>query len=152
MATSTAEGGRHRSRATRILPDETDEYVSAWFGATSETAVIRLWPFAHTGGEGSMAALWLDEVGVTRIVHLGSGSGSMLTCVLAEDQVDFLRLLAIGYTEICWNQEFTSPPKPWWDDYAVENRPFRTWFQRRSTRRSPPQWLWDEVRVGHTRA
>ena len=108
-------------------PDETDEYVTAWFGAGAATAAVRLWPFAQTGDEGSMAALWLDDVGVTRVVHLGSGSGSMLTCVLAEDQVDFLRLLAIGYVEICWNQEFASPPKPWWDDYAVENRPFRAW-------------------------
>jgi hypothetical protein len=30
--------------------------------------------------------------------------------VLADNPVDFLRLLAIGYDEICWNQEFSSPP------------------------------------------
>ena len=27
--------------------------------------------------------------------------------------LDFLRLLAIGYEEICWNGEFAAPPEPW---------------------------------------
>ena len=57
-----------------------------------------------------MAAFWLDDDGKQKIVHLGSGSGSTLVCVLADDCVDFLRLLAIGYDEICWNEEFLQPP------------------------------------------
>jgi hypothetical protein len=43
-----------------------------------------------------MAALWLDGGGRTRVVHLGSGSGSLMTCVLADNGSDFPRLLAIG--------------------------------------------------------
>ena len=57
-----------------------------------------------------MAAFWIDDAGGQRIVHLGSGSGSLLSCVLAEAPVDFLRLLAIGYGEICWNEEFDRTP------------------------------------------
>jgi hypothetical protein len=81
-----------------------------WFGRGDPEIVDRLCVFAQTGGEGSQAALWLDPDGNQRIVHLGSGSGSTLTCVLADDAVDFLRLLAIGYDEICWPDDFDRPP------------------------------------------
>lgn len=43
----------------------------------------------------------------------------MMTCVLADDAVDFLRLLAIGYREICWNAEFGAPPEPWDADHEI---------------------------------
>jgi hypothetical protein len=83
-------------------PSEVEEYVSSWFRLPSDE-LPTLWPFCRTGADGSVAALWLAPDSRTRIVHLGSGSGSMLTCVLGESAVDFLRLLAIGYDEICWN-------------------------------------------------
>jgi hypothetical protein len=57
-----------------------------------------------------MAAFWLPPDGGQKIVHLGSGSGSTMVCTLADDPVDFLRLLAIGYNEICWGSEFGAPP------------------------------------------
>ena len=113
---------------------EASSYLHAWFGGVEVDLDRWLWPFAKTGGEGSVAALWLAVDGVTRIVHLGSGSGSVLTCVLAEDAVDFLRLLAIGYTEICWNREFASPPVARDEDGEVVsapdrvvNAPYRSW-------------------------
>lgn len=81
-----------------------------WFGHAKPEVLNRLCVFAQTGGEGSMAAFWLDDEGQQKIVHLGSGSGSTLVCVLADDPVDFLRLLAIGYDEICWNINFSAPP------------------------------------------
>lgn len=109
--------------------EETADYARAWFGAEADTAAARLWPFVQTGGEGSMAALWLDDDGRTRIVHLGSGSGSVLTCVLADNALDFLRLLAIGYVEICWHEEFAAPPEPWDDDGDTVNAPYRDWLQ-----------------------
>jgi hypothetical protein len=90
--------------------EQTTSYARSWFGDVTENPAARLWPFAQTGGEGSMAALWLDDDRQTRIVHLGSGSGSLLTCVLADNGLDFLRLLAIGYVEICWSEEFTAHP------------------------------------------
>ncbi|MDX6248928.1 MAG: hypothetical protein QOF10_2288 [Kribbellaceae bacterium] len=106
---------------------ETSSYAQSWFGDVDDDPSAWLWPFVHTGAEGSMAALWLGVDGVTRIVHLGSGSGSLLTCVLAEDPVDFLRLLAIGYPEICWNGEYTAPPEPWDEHGEVVNAPYRAW-------------------------
>jgi hypothetical protein len=81
-----------------------------WFGHDRPEVLSRLCVFAKTGAEGSMAALWLDPHGEQQIVHLGSGSGSVMVCILARDPVDFLRLLAIGYDEICWGEEFSMPP------------------------------------------
>jgi hypothetical protein len=81
-----------------------------WFGHDRSKVLNRICVFAKTGGEGSMAAFWLDESGHQKIVHLGSGSGSTMVCVLAKEPVDFLRLLAIGYDEICWNEFFAEEP------------------------------------------
>ncbi len=75
-----------------------------------------------------MGALWLDDDQQTRIVHMGSGSGSVLTCVLADSGLDFLRLLAIGYQEVCWDEEFAAPPQPWYVDSDTVNVPFREWL------------------------
>lgn len=111
--------------------EETTSYAGSWFGEVSQNPAARLWPFAQTGGDGSMAALWLDGDGQTQIVHLGSGSGSLLTCVLADNGLDFLRLLAIGYREICWNEEFAAPPQPWEDGGDTVNAPYRDWVQDR---------------------
>ncbi|HEX8232509.1 MAG TPA: hypothetical protein VF559_04070 [Caulobacteraceae bacterium] len=70
----------------------------------------RLALFITTGGDGSRAGLWLDDNGRQQFVHVGSGSGSTLLCTLADDPIDFLRLLAIGYEELCWPEEFSTPP------------------------------------------
>ena len=88
--------------------------------------------FAGSGSEGSMCALWLDDAGETKIVHMGSGSGSTMTCVLTRNGLDFLRLLAIGYDEICWGEAFSSPPNSNEDELFVHpNEPFRRWVRER---------------------
>ncbi|WP_239153309.1 hypothetical protein [Virgisporangium aliadipatigenens] len=107
---------------------QTVSYTRSWFGDAANDHATRLWPFVRTGGDGSMAALWLDGDRRTRVVHLGSGSGSLLTCVLAENGLDFLRLLAIGYREICWGEEFAAPPRPWGDSGKIVNGPYRDWL------------------------
>lgn len=88
---------------------EGDSNLKYWFGRESAEISSRLRVFCRTGTDGSMGAFWLDDEGRQRIVHMGSGSGSTLVCVLADDPVDFLRLLAIGYEEICWGG-FEEPP------------------------------------------
>jgi hypothetical protein len=86
--------------------------VKHYFGHERPEVMNRVCVFAKTGAEGSRAAFWIDDDGKQRIVHLGSGSGSTLVCVLADDPIDLLRLLAIGYDEICWNwhSAFSKPP------------------------------------------
>jgi hypothetical protein len=103
-----------------------------WFGHERAEVLNRVCVFAKSGAEGSMAAFWLDEDGKQRIVHLGSGSGSILVCVLADDAVDFLRLLAIGYDEICWNDAFSMPPNADLSAdrlYVHPNRQFQSWVK-----------------------
>ncbi|QHJ10945.1 hypothetical protein FX988_01167 [Paraglaciecola mesophila] len=90
----------------------------------------RLRIFARTGGDGSVAAFWLDDKREQKIVHIGSGSGSVLACVLAETAVDFLRLLAIGYDEICWNDDFDKTPEQSFEENEFKVEPnvlFQQW-------------------------
>lgn len=101
-----------------------------WFGHEKPDVLNRLCVFAKTGSEGSMAALWLDPDGNQKIVHLGSGSGSSTVCILAENAVDFLRLLAIGYDEICWGREFADPPAADGDFVVRPNVTFQEWVQK----------------------
>lgn len=103
-----------------------NEGLEYWFGHDNPEVLNRLCVFAQTGAEGSMAAFWLNDAGIQKIVHLGSGSGSTLVCVLAENPVDFLRLLAIGYDEICWNGDFSEPPNQGYF-YVHPNTEFRKW-------------------------
>lgn len=110
--------------------EEQDETVTRYYGNKDEEISSRLCIFSQTDAEGSMGALWLDDEGETRIVHLGSGSGSAMLCTLAQNGLDFLRLLAIGYDEICWDSELPLPPNHDEDELFVKpNLPFRTWVE-----------------------
>lgn len=93
-----------------VFQPEGNKNLHYWFDSDDPEILNRLCVFAKTGAEGSMAAFWLNNDGTQKIVHMGSGSGSVLTCVLADNPLDFLRLIAIGYDEICWNSEFSNPP------------------------------------------
>ncbi len=92
----------------------------------------RLCVFARTGCEDSQSAFWLTEQGDLKIVHMGSGSGSTLTCVLADNALDFIRLLAIGYDEICWDSDFPYPPDeiPYPDTIVKPNIEFQNWVKQ----------------------
>jgi hypothetical protein len=105
---------------------EGDASLKYWFGREGEEIRSRLRVFCRTGSDGSMGAFWLDDEGRQRIVHMGSGSGSTLVCVLADDAVDFLRLLAIGYEEICWGG-FEEPPDAPQAFSSGPNAPFAEW-------------------------
>ncbi len=101
-----------------------------WFGHERPEVLNRVCVFAKTGADGSRAAFWIDDALRQRIVHLGSGSGSRLCCVLADDPVDFLRLLTIGYDEICWNGEFSLPPNSADDLFVHPNVEYQAWVQQ----------------------
>ncbi|MBO0358343.1 hypothetical protein J0X19_10340 [Hymenobacter sp. BT186] len=101
-----------------------------WFGKENEELNSRLCVFGRTGADGSECALWLTDSGQVKIIHMGSGSGSTLACVLADNAVDFLRLLAIGYDEICWSEEFAYPPNTLDKEFRVEpNVEFQEWVK-----------------------
>jgi len=109
---------------------EGNSLLKHWFGHERREVLDRLCVFARAGADGSMAAFWLDPSGQQKIVHMGSGSGSTLVCVLAENAVDFLRLLAIGYDEICWPEAFAEPPNADPDEpYVHPNVPYQDWVR-----------------------
>ena len=90
----------------------------------------RLLVFARSGADGSECALWLDDEGHTQIVHIGSGSGSIMTCILVKNALDFLRLLAIGYDEICWDEDYPLSPNSNKDNTFVHpNTQYQEWVQ-----------------------
>lgn len=97
------------------------EYENMWFFKDGIGDRLRI--FARTGADGSMAAFWIDDNGKQQIVHLGSGSGSTLACVLCKTPLDFLRLIAIGYDEICWQEEFDLTPAETFRDENFFIRP-----------------------------
>jgi len=86
----------------------TTTYADWWMDDPATAG--RVVPFCRTGGDGSYAALWRDDEGEARIVHMGSGSGSVTVGLLGQTPVDFLRLLAIGYEELCWPDQHTLTP------------------------------------------
>lgn len=105
-----------------------------WFGHSRPEVLNRLCVFARTGSDGSMGAFWLDDDGMQRIVQMGSGSGSTSVCILAEDPIDFLRLLAIGYDEICWSDDWSMKPqqaaRESHGDFKGLNDEYNDWLSR----------------------
>lgn len=81
-----------------------------WLGTNNINANLRLRPFMSTGSDGSTAAFWLDDYGKQRIVHLGSGSGSIMIGTWVSSPLEFLTLLAIGYEELCWPEDYSKKP------------------------------------------
>ena len=86
-------------------------FARGWSGSDDPMITSRLAEFCRTGGDGSHAALWRDDEGRLRVVHLGSGSGSTWMGVISDSIVDFLRFLAIGYDEACWPEQFNQTPQ-----------------------------------------
>ena len=96
------------------------EHIGYWLGNHDLAIAARVAPFCRTGGDGSYAAVWLDDQGATQFVHLGSGSGSTMTGIMADNTADFLRLLAIGYDELCWPEIHELTPRTLYDDRFEE--------------------------------
>ncbi|WP_271103102.1 hypothetical protein [Pseudomonas tohonis] len=125
------------------VPDPTD--TRAWTNSDDPAVNERLVIFLRTGGDGSWAGLWLDDAGEQRIVHLGSGSGSVMLCVLTQTIEDLLRLLAIGYDELCWPEQFGVTPQQIKDadyedaDYPPPPRLFREHVERTLGLSIPPR-------------
>lgn len=94
-------------------------YVSSWFG--SSAANDRLAMFG-AGSDGSLYCIWNNGEGHFPIVHLGSEGDALK--VLAGDFYEFLRLLAVGYDELGFDNLSHSPSSA-----AGVNPEFRSWLQ-----------------------
>ena len=107
-----------------------EEVLENYYKKHKDEVRRRLLVFAQSGADGSECALWLDDEGRTQIVHIGSGSGSVMTCILVKNALDFLRLLAIGYDEICWGEDYSLPPnKLGINTFVHPNTQYQEWVQ-----------------------
>ena len=107
-----------------------EEVLENYYKKHKDEVRRRLLVFAQSGADGSECALWLDDEGRTQIVHIGSGSGSIMTCILVKNALDFLRLLAIGYDEICWDEDYPLSPNSNKDNTFVHpNTQYQEWVQ-----------------------
>lgn len=105
-----------------LTPYPGEEQLGAVFSASLSTrgwldpdapGAERLVPIAETDGSGGFAAIWFDEAGEPRFVWLSSEGGEPQR--LADDPVDFLRLIAIGYDEFAdwvWERRRTRSQTP----------------------------------------
>jgi hypothetical protein len=91
----------------------TQSGLNYWFDLPEITDEIssRLIPFAESGFDGSRLAFCLDDNNEIKFVHMGSGSGSMLCCVIANDAREFLSLLSLGYGQLGDVYDFSLSPK-----------------------------------------
>ncbi len=112
------ENGYPISGCFELRADDGDT-MFYWFGFRDVES--KLGQFG-AGADGSLYCIWDTETGVYPIVHMGSEGDEIK--VLAENFVDFLRLLAIGYDELGF-EELTSPPE---EDES--NPVFQQWVKK----------------------
>lgn len=72
-----------RSIALQFEP-VSEGHAAAWLRTDDPAFTQRLAPIIRTGGDGSYAALWRADDGPLSIVHMGSGSGSIMMRTLVE--------------------------------------------------------------------
>ncbi|GAA1730579.1 hypothetical protein GCM10009710_08970 [Aeromicrobium alkaliterrae] len=116
------------------------ETLTGWF-EPGEPGHDRLFPLGQTDGSGSFAALWLDPTDTVRFVLLGSEGERLL---LADDAVDFLRLIAIGYLELA---DYVLPEAPDEDEdgeSVAALAQFRAWVESELGVDVPEHWTVQE--------
>lgn len=109
-----------------------DDFVEHWF--VSDGAASRVVPIATIAGDGSAAALWLDDDHRLRFVGLGSEGDAF---VLADSAVDFLRLVAVGHAELT-TYELGLPPDD--EEPVAALAPFRAWVEQTFGVVVPGEW------------
>lgn len=111
------------------------ESLTGWF-EPDEVGHDRLFPLGQTDGTGSFAALWRDPSDAIRVVVLGS-EGERLS--LADDAVDFLRLLAIGYLELN-GYVLAEEPSDEDEESVAALAQFRAWVETEFGVEVPAHW------------
>ncbi|WP_181064972.1 hypothetical protein [Pseudoclavibacter sp. Z016] len=111
------------------------ETLTGWF-EPGENGHDRLFPLGQTDGTGGFAALWRDPSDEVRVVVLGSEGERLFA---ADDAVDFLRLLAIGYLEL---NSYSIGEAPIDEDAesVAALAEFRAWVEQEFDVSVPPEW------------
>lgn len=141
-------GGEDAQGDPLVTPYEGDSQLGVVFTGTISTEgwldpdspdAWRLLPLAETDGSGSFAALWFEPEGGSRFVLLGSEGGAPQR--LADDAVDFLRLIAIGHEEMqpwVWGEPVHVDEED--EDTAAAHADFRAWVEDDFGVEVPESW------------
>ena len=141
-------GGTDADDDPFVTPYEGEFRLGAVFSGTRSTDgwldpaapdAWRLLPLAETDGSGGFAALWFAPSGDSRSVLLSSEGGAPQR--LADDPVDFLRLIAIGYDELTpwvWDEPVSVDEDD--EDTAAAHAPFRAWVEEEFDVEVPESW------------
>ena len=97
---------------------DVDNSIELWFG--TPTVVDRFGVFG-SGSDGSLFAIWRQDDGRQPVVFMDSDGQDNF--VLASNCVDFLRLLAVGYDEIGFDN-LSQPPE------EAPDSQFRDWVKQ----------------------
>jgi cell wall assembly regulator SMI1 len=142
-------GGTDANGVPFVTPYEGEWQLGAVFSGSQSTEgwldpdapdAWRLLPLAEADGSGAFAALWFEPSGDSRFVLLSSEGG--VPKRLAEDPVDFLRFIAIGYRDTM-SLMFGLPPDL--DDEDEEeavtaHAEFRAWVEGEFGVEVPAMW------------
>jgi len=126
----------YAGRAQLGIVFSADESLAGWF-EPGEPGHDRLLPLGQSDGSGSVAALWLDPSDDPRFVVLGSEGERRY---LADDAVDLLRLIAIGYLEL---NDYSLPEEPDEDEdgeSVAALADLRAWVASEFGVEVPPHW------------
>lgn len=109
-----------------IRPDD-GETMRYWLGSDD---VSHRFGIFGAGSSGEIYAIWKDDTGKQKIVHLGSEGDSLI--ILADDFVDFLRLLAIGYNDLGYDDLTKSLEELGQNGYDMngKNQKFTNWVEK----------------------
>lgn len=133
---SWSDGKREGGTEIVFFTDELknrDKTLRYWFyGKDRELAAEikqRLCVFARSGSDGSICALWMNDTSETKIVCVWVRAQRWPVFCLIMGLI-FLRLIAIGYDEICWDENFSMPPNSEGSYFIVySNVDFQQWIK-----------------------
>lgn len=113
--------GKHGDQISGYFELRADDGEAIYWWFRSHDADDRLAQFG-AGADGSLYCIWKQDDGREPVVHMGSEGDALM--VLAGTMKEFIRLLAVGYGELGFEDVSVPPEEP--DDI---NLGFQNWVE-----------------------
>jgi len=135
----TEQNGYPISGCFELRADD-GQTMDYWTGYPTDKNLTDRLGFFGVGSTGDLYGFWIDKAGNQKIIYLSTEGGGE-RYVLANNFVDFLRLLAIGYDEIGW-ADMNKSPEEWNVEQGLNknegiNPKFREWVEQEFQVKTP---------------